>query len=210
MLVAGAMLAGCGSEAVSQKTALASPPVQPNYSGLKVYSLVKAGFSIGVPSGWTAMTSEDAYSDSVNAIVKDAPKLDKFRSVFSKPDSNFKLVALEYDPEACICSTIYVYVMPLDETWRARDFEGGGLSAARGFALPGTKPKVTKARTPAGSGIRITTRTKLRGTDIKVISTQYFLHTSKAAYVLTYTASPDVTSTYGRLFTRSARSLREV
>ncbi len=69
--------------------------------------------------------------------------------------------------------------MRLDDTWRAIDFEGGGLSAARGFALPGTKPKVTKAKTPAGSGIWITARTKLRGTAIKVISTQYFLHTSR-------------------------------
>ena len=69
---------------------------------------------------------------------------------------------------------------------------------------------MTKAKTPAGSGIRVTTRTKLTGTDIQVVSTQYFLHTKKAAYVLTYTASPDVTKTYDRLFVRSARSLREV
>ena len=186
------------------------PLDQPNYAGLSVYSLSEAGFSIGVPTGWTAMTVEDAYSESVNAIVKDAPKLGKFRDVFANKKSHFKLVALEYDPEACICSTIYVFSIPLGAAWNARAFEAGGLKAARGFALEGTKPKVTKAKTPAGSGIRVTTRTKLTGTDIQVVSTQYFLHTKKAAYVLTYTASPDVTKTYDRLFVRSARSLREV
>ena len=205
------VLAGCGSAVVSSDVQPAAIALdQPNYAGLSVYSLSKAGFSIGVPTGWTAMTVEDAYSPSVNAIVKDAPKLGKFRDVFADAKSNFKLVALEYDPEACICSTIYVFSIPLDETFKARDFEAGGLKAARGFALPGTKPKVTKAKTPAGSGTRITTRTKLTGTDIPVISTQYFLHTRKSAYVLTYTASPDVTKTYARLFVRSARSLREV
>lgn len=204
------LLAGCGGQASSQEKPVAAPPNQQNYAGLTVYSLAESGFSIGVPSGWTAMTAEDAHSDRVNAIVEDRPKLAKFRDVFSKADSPFKLVALEYDPEECICSTIYVLAIPLDETWRARDFEAGGLSAARKFALPGTKPKVTKAKTPAGSGIRITTRTKLTGTDIRVISTQYFLHTKRSAYVLTYTASPDWTKTYGLLFVRSARSLREV
>ncbi|MDX6438327.1 MAG: hypothetical protein QOF45_910 [Gaiellaceae bacterium] len=204
------VLAGCGGAVASQERPVATSLNQQNYAGLTVYSLAESGFSIGVPSGWTAMTAEDAYSESVNAIVEDSPKLAKFRDVFSKGDSPFKLVALEYDPEACICSTIYVLALPVDHTWKARDFEAGGLRAARKFALPGTKPKVTRAKTPAGSGIRITTRTKLTGTDIKVISTQFFLHTRRSAYVLTYTASPDVTSTYGRLFVRSARSLREI
>jgi hypothetical protein len=207
------VLAGCGGQAASQEKRVASAPNQQNYAGLSVFSLADsaAGFSIGVPSGWTAMTAEDAFSESVDAIVKDRPKLAKFRDVFSKTDSPFKLVALDYDPEECICSTIYVLALPLDDTWRPRDFEAGGLSAARKFALPGTKPKVTRAKTPAASGIRITTRTKLVGTDIEVISTQFFLHTKRSAYVLTYTATPEVvTKTYGLLFVRSARSLREI
>jgi hypothetical protein len=205
------VLAGCGGAVASQERPAASPANQQNYAGLTVYSLAEPGFSIGVPSGWTAMTAEDAYGDSVNAIVEDSPKLAKFRDVFSKADSPFKLVALEYDPDACICSTIYVLALPLGDSWRPRDFEAGGVRAARKFALPGTKPKVTRAKTPAGSGIRITTRTKLTGTDIDVISTQYFLHTKRSAYVLTYTATPEVvTKTYGLLFVRSARSLREV
>jgi hypothetical protein len=205
--------AGCGGQAASQEKRVASAPNHQNYAGLTVYSLPDSdsGFSIGVPSGWTAMTAEDAFSESVDAIVEDRPKLAKFRDVFSKADSPFKLVALDYDPEECICSTIYVLALPLDDTWRPRDFEAGGLSAARKFALPGTKPKVTRAKTPAASGIRITTRTKLVGTDIKVISTQFFLHTKRSAYVLTYTATPEVvTKTYGLLFVRSARSLREI
>ena len=129
------VLAGCGSGGVPKPTAI--PLDQPNYAGLSVYSLSEAGFSIGVPTGWTAMTVEDAYSESVNAIVKDAPKLGKFRDVFANKKSHFKLVALEYDPEACICSTIYVFSIPLGDAWNARAFEAGGLKAARGFALEG-------------------------------------------------------------------------
>ena len=209
-LVVGAVLGGCGSEVASTKQLATSLPAQPNYSGLSVYTLVEDGFSIGVPSGWTAITADDAHSESVDAIVADSPKLGEYRNMLLKRNSLYKLVALEYDPEACICSTISVISIPLDETWRARDFEAGGLSGARKIALPGTKPKVTRAKTPAGSGIRITTRTMLAGTDIEVITTKYFLHTAKAAYVLSYTASPDVTKTYALLFVRSARSLREV
>jgi hypothetical protein len=209
-LVAGALLAGCGSEVASPKQSAASSAAQPNYAGLSVYTLVEDGFSIGVPSGWTAITAEDAYSESINAIVETSPKLAKFRDLFAGHDSPFKLFASEYDPDACICSTISVIALPLDKTWRARDFEAGGLSGARMIALRGTKPKVMRATTPAGSGVRITTRTKIDGTDIEVISTQYFLHTAKSAYVLSYVASPDVTKTYGLLFVRSARSLREI
>jgi hypothetical protein len=209
-LVVGAMLAGCGSDVALEKQSAASALAQPNYAGLSVYTLIDDGFSIGVPTGWTAITAEDAYGESVNAILKKSPKLAPYRDAFFKADAPFKLVALEYDPEACICSTISVISMPLDKTWRARDFEAGGLSGARKIALPGTRPKVTRAKTPAGSGVRITTRTMLAGTDIEVITTKYFLHTAKSAYVLSYTASPDVTKTYGLLFVRSARSLREV
>jgi hypothetical protein len=210
-LVLGMVLAGCGSEISPQKQSAAVALTQPNYAGLSVYTLVDDGFSIGVPSGWTAITVEDAKSESIDAIVETSPKLSKFRALFpSKGSSPFKLFASQYDPDACICSTISVIAIPLDKTWRSRDFEAGARSGAAKKALPGTKPKVTRAKTPAGSGIRITTRTKLEGTDIEVISTQYFLHTAKSAYVLSYTASPDVTKTYGLLFVRSARSLREV
>lgn len=209
-LVIGAMLAGCGSEVALEKQSAASALAQPNYAGLSVYTLIDDGFSIGVPSGWTAITAEDAYSESIDAIVESSPRLAKFRDLFAGRDSPFKLFASEYDPDACICSTIMVIAMPLDKTWRARDFEAGGLSGARKIALPGTKPKVTRAKTPAGSGVRITVRTKVPGTDIEVIKTSYLLHTDKAAYILSYTASPDVTKTYALLFVRSARSLREV
>ena len=209
-VVVGAMLAGCGSEVAMEKQSTASALAQPNYAGLSVYTLVDDGFSIGVPTGWTAITAEDAHSESIDAIVDASPKLAKFRDLFAGRKSPFKLFAGEWDPDACICSTIMVIAMPLDKTWRARDFEAGGLSGARKIALPGTKPKVTQAKTPAGSGIRITTRAKAPGTDIEVITTSYLLHTAKSAYILSYTASPDVTKTYGLLFVRSARSLREV
>jgi hypothetical protein len=209
-LAFGAMLAGCGSEVALEKQSAASALAQPNYGGLSVYTLVDDGFSIGVPTGWTAITAEDAHSESIDAIVEANPKLAKFRDRFAGHDSPFKLFASQYDADACICSTIMVIAMPLDNTWRARDFEAGGLSGARKIALPGTKPKVTRAKTPAGSGIRITTRAMAAGTDIEVISTSYLLHTAKSAYILSYTATPDVTKTYGLLFVRSARSLREV
>jgi hypothetical protein len=204
-----AVLAGCGGEVASQQEQpVASPPEQQNYSGLTVYSLVEAGFSIGVPSGWTAMTAEDAYG--ADAIVEANPKLAEFRDLLLGADSPFKLVALEYDPEACICSTINILAFPFQNARQAREFEAGGLAGAREFALPGTKPKVTRVKLPAGAGVRISTRTTLHGTDIRVITTQYFIHTPTSAYILGYTASPDVTKTYGRLFDRSAQSLREV
>ena len=211
LLVFGMVLAGCGSEITPKKQSAAMALTQPNYAGLSVYTLIDDGFSIGVPSGWTAITAEDANSESIDAIVETSPKLAKLRALFPGHGSSpFKLFAVEYDPDSCTCSTISVVAIPLDKTWRSRDFEAGARSGASKIALRGTKPKVTRAKTPAGSGIRITTRTKLEGTDIEVISTQYFLHTAKTAYVLTYTASPDVTKTYGLLFIRSARSLREV
>jgi hypothetical protein len=210
VLVSVALLAGCGSEVPMEKQSAAAALAQPNYAGLSVYTLVEDGFSIGVPSGWTAITAEDAYSESINAIVEASPKLAQFRDLFGSQDSPIKLFAGEWDPDACICSTISVIKIPLDETFRARDFEAGGLSGARKIALRGTKPEVSRAKTPAGSGVRITTQTKAPGTQVKVITMKYFLHTATSAYVLSYTASPDVMKTYRLLFVRSARSLLEV
>jgi hypothetical protein len=204
----GAMLAGCGSEAGSQQSVASAPP-QPNYSGLSVYSLVEDGFSIGVPSGWTAMTSEDAYSESVNAIVEASPKLAEYRDILTSSDT-MKLIALEYDPEACICSTIDVIAFPFPKGWTVKGFEARGIAYARKIALPGTKPNRAAVKIPAGSGIRLTTRTRLSGTRVRIIATQYLIHTRTNAYILSYAASPDVTKTYKQLFARSAQSLREV
>jgi hypothetical protein len=210
-IVAAAALAGCGSEVVAeQEQPVTSPAEQQNYSGLTVYSLRNAGISIGVPSGWDAMTAEDAYGPAVEAIIADKPKLAGFRDVFSQPDSPFKLVAMEYDPVACICSTINVIALPRKQSGSVREFEAGVLAATREHALPGTKPKVKRMKTPAGAGLRVTSRMKLPGTHITVVSTQYVIHAPRFAYILAYTASPDVTKTYGRLFERSAHSLREV
>ena len=210
-VVAGAVLTGCGSEVVAApEQPVATPPEQQNYSGLTVYSLADAGFSIGVPTGWTAMTAADAYGASVDAIVADDPRLGAFRDLFSSPDSPFKLVALEYDPEACICSRINVLAFSRNDAWDPQEFEAGALEGTRKLALSGTKPRVKRVTTPAGAGIRITTRTKLPGTGTRVIATQYYIQTRSSAYILSYTATPDVTKSYGRLFERSARSLREV
>ncbi len=150
-LVVGAMLAGCGSEVALEKQSAASALAQPNYAGLSVYTLIDDGFSIGVPSGWTAITAEDAYSESIDAIVESSPRLAKFRDLFAGRDSPFKLFASEYDPDACICSTIMVIAMRLDKTWRARDFEAvdsqaPGRSRSRGRSRRSRVPRRLPAR----------------------------------------------------------------
>ena len=99
-LVVGAVLAGCGSEVAMEKQSAASALTQPNYAGLSVYTLVDDGFSIGVPTGWTAITAEDAHSESIDAIVDASPKLAKFRDLFAGRESPFKLFAGEWDPDA--------------------------------------------------------------------------------------------------------------
>jgi hypothetical protein len=206
-----ALVSGCGSEVASKsQQPEASPPAQPNYSGLTLHSLLQAGFSIGVPSGWTTLTGEDADRASVDAIVEDEPTLGRHRDLLTMPDTPFKLIALQYDADTCTCSTFSVIAFPLDDSWAAADFEAGGLDGARNLALPGTRPTSQRVKTPVASGVRITTLTTLPGSNMHVVMTQYFIHTRTSSYILSFTASQAAMSTYDRLFVRSARSLRDI
>jgi hypothetical protein len=212
-LVVGALVSGCGSEVASTpQQPGASPPVQPNYSGLTVHSLEQAGFSIGVPTGWTTMTGEDADRASLDAIVTSDPTLGPQRNLLTMPDSPIKFIALKYDLRACSCSTISIMTFPLNDNWKdnfaAED--SGFLDGVQKLALPGTTPTSQPMKTPIASGVRITMRTTAPGTEIEVIMTQYYLRTGTAVFILSYTASPDASKTYARLFDRSVQSLREV
>ncbi len=203
-------MSGCGSEVVStQRQPAASPPV--DYSGLMVHSLTQAGFSIGVPAGWTAMTGEDADRVKLDAVVADDPALDAQRALLTMPDSPMKLIGLGDDTEACTCSTISVMTFPLNDKWNENlaDTEGF-LEGVKELAVPGTTPTAQRVTTPIAEGLRITMRTTLPGSEIEVIMTQYYLGTDTSIFLVSYTSSPDSMKTQSRLFERSVQSLRLV
>jgi hypothetical protein len=209
--VVGALVSGCGSEAASTQEPAASPPVKPNYSGLTVHSLKQAGFSIGVPSGWTAMTGEDADRAKLDAIVADDPALGPQRDVLTTRDSPMKLIGRGYDAEACTCSTISVMTFPLNDKWNENFADVPGfLDGVQKLALPGTTPTSQRVTTPIAEGVRITVRTTVPNSEIEVIMTQYYLRTSTSVFLVSYTTSLDSPKTYARLFDRSVQSLRLV
>lgn len=211
--VVGALTSGCGSTvATTQEQSVATPPEPANYAGLAVTSLAQAGFSIGVPTGWTTMTGEDADRATLDAAVEGDPTLRAQRDLLTQDDTPLKLIAHHYDVETCTCSTISVMAFPRGDNWDDETFadEGGFRDGARKLAVPGTTPTSQRVKTPVASGVRVRVRTTLPGSSVQVIMTQYYLHTRKSVYIVTYTASPKMTATYDRLFVRSVRSLREV
>jgi hypothetical protein len=210
--VIGVIASGCGSEVAStQEQSAASPPEPPNYSGLEVHSLAQAGFSIGVPKGWTTMTGEDTDRARIDAMVEDDPTLAVQRDVLTQDGAPLELIAVHHDAETCTCSTVSVMAFPLNDAWKENFAdEAGFLDGVGELALPGTKPTSKRVTTPVASGVRITMRTTLPGSDAEVIMIQNYLHTSTSVYIVSYTTSPDMAKTYSRLFDRSAHSLREV
>ena len=210
--VIGVVASGCGSEVASIPEQSAVHPAEPpNYSGLDVQSLAQAGFSIGVPEGWTTMTGEDSDRARLDAIVAEEPTLAAQRDVLTQDDAPLKLMAVHYDPEDCTCSTVSVMAFPLNDAWKENFADEGGFAAgASELALPGTKPTSEPVKTPVAEGVRVTLRTRLPGYDAPVIMTQNYLHTSKNVYIVSYTTSPEMVKTYSKLFNRVAQSLREV
>ena len=210
-LAVGVLVSGCGSEvATTQEQPAARPLAKPNYSGLTVHSLAQAGFSIGVPSGWTALTGEDADKAKLDAIVADDPALAAQGAVLAMPDSPMKLIGFGYDAEACTCSTISVMTFPLNDKWKENFVDDEFLDGVQELALPGTTPTSQRVTTPIAEGIRITMRTTVPGSEIEVIMTQYYLRTGTSVFLVSYTTSPDSTTTHARLFERSVQSLRLV
>lgn len=211
--VIGVVASGCGSEVASapEEPVASPPPAPPNYSGLEVHSLAQAGFSIGVPEGWTTMTGEDTDRARLDAIVAEEPTLAAQRDVLTQDDAPLKLLAVHYDPEDCTCSTVSVMAFPLTDAWKDNFADEGGFAAgAAELALPGTTPKSAPIKTPVADGVRVVLRTTLPGTDARVLMTQNYLHTSDTVYIISYTSSLEMANTHHKIFDRVAQSLREV
>jgi len=209
----GVVASGCGSEVASapEQPVASPPPAPPNYSGLEVQSLAQAGFSIGVPEGWTTMTGEDSDRARLDAIVAEDPTLAAQRAALTQDDAPLKLLAVHYDPEDSTCSTVSVMAFPLNDAWKDNFADEGGFAAgAAELAVPGTTPKSMPIKTAVAEGVRVALRTTLPGSDAVVLMTQNYLRTSDTVYIISYTSSLEMVNTYHQLFNRVAQSLREV
>jgi hypothetical protein len=205
------MVSGCGSETTSEPEPPGSPlHAEQTSHGLQTYRLAAAGFSIGIPVRWTAMTAEDAYGAAVDQAIDENPQLAQYKDALTAPDSPFKLVAVKPEPNAGINSTINVLSFSLRKGWDADEFEQGAVRGAREQAAPGTTPTVDQFELPAGRALRIRIRTETPGTAITLISTQYLIQTRKTAYLIGYTTTARLADAYAKLFDRSARSLRQL
>ena len=179
-------------------------------SGLAIYEVRPAGFSVGIPSDWTPITRKYAASAAAQRVARESPATAQFLSVFTMPNSLVPFGAFEYEPDVGLNSLMTVMALPLKAGHDARELELGAIEGARAKAAPGSKIRVERLTFPAGRAVRIRLRTAhvVEGRALPGIAVMYLVQTREKVYILGYETHPKHADDYAPIFDRSARSLR--
>lgn len=179
--------------------------------GLKTVSLSKAGFRIGVPQSWRAMSGQSYGRVLDDAAAKD-PTIAAYAAALKDPRSPLKLFALACEPGRAYPSTLTVIALDVKRSasWSFTDFERGALRALRKHAVPGHAPKVETFHAGVGRAVRIRALERPPGAPAPLSTTTYVVQSRRTAYLISYATVPEIARRYVELFDASVRSLREL
>jgi hypothetical protein len=179
--------------------------------GLKTVSLSKAGFRIGVPQSWQAMSGQSYGRVLDDAAAKD-PTIAAYAAALKDPRSPLKLFARACEPGRAYPSTLSIIALDVkrSQNWSFADFERGTLRALREHAVPGHAPKVETFRVGIGRSVRIRALERPPGAPAPLSMTTYVVQSRRTAYLISYATVPEIARRYVELFDASVRSLREL
>jgi hypothetical protein len=136
-------LAACGGG--DDEPAAEQPEKTGESGGLATYEVASFGFSIGVPSDWTALSADEALDDEVlDAIRENDPELAPIVDQIGREDSPIKLFALAPEPDDGFTTNLNVVVIEdvPEGTTREDYFETSAPPARRrsGPTCPPARP----------------------------------------------------------------------
>jgi hypothetical protein len=188
-----AVITGCGSGGDDP----APTPVGTTSSSvgdLAVYEVEDAGFALGVPRDWRAVSVTDFQkSENMDAFAEENPAVKPALDAIRQPDSPIKLVAFA-PPEKGFSTNVNVTIEILPEGVSLTTYADAGVAQVERM-LPDVNVSRGSVDLRAGTATRLEYDAEFAasGRRLEVTYVQYVFVQDRKAYVITY-ASPDADS----------------
>jgi hypothetical protein len=199
-------LAACGGG--DDEPAAEQPEKTGESGGLATYEVASFGFSIGVPSDWTALSADEALDDEVlDAIRENDPELAPIVDQIGREDSPIKLFALAPEPDDGFTTNLNVVVIEdVPEGTTREDYFAASTNQIEDLGATGAEEERTDL--PAGEALVLRYEHRLGGAAQPLAALQYVLLENGIGYTLTYTALASAAERHTADFERSAQSFR--
>ena len=176
--------------------------------GLATYEVESFGFSIGVPSEWTTVSADEAFSEETLDSIREAdPELGPLLDQIGEADSPIKLIAIDPAPDDGFAANLNVVVIPeIPEGTTREDYFDASAAQLEGFGATGVEQE--RVELPAGEAVSFRYEHSRGGVDQPLAVLQYVLFENEIGYTLTYTSLAAAVESHREEFERSALSFR--
>lgn len=193
------VLAGCGgSDSADDPQKVGETPE------LTQYEVPSAGFSVGVPPSWEALSADEhPTQEEIAELLGDNPALQPYLDAMAGENSLIKFMAVDPDAEADLSTNLNVVVeSPPAGFTREQYFDASRAQLDQ--LAPDSEVGAERVSLPAGDALRVSYEHNQFGSPLAVV--HYVLFEGGQGYTMTFTTLPDELSSRADEFERSARS----
>jgi hypothetical protein len=195
------LLTGCGG---SDGDSADDPQKVDETPDLAQYEVPSAGFSVGVPPNWEALSADEhPTQEQIEELLGDNPALQPYLEAMAGEDSLIKFMAIDPDAGSDVSTNLNVVVeSPPAGITREQYFDASRAQVDQ--IAPESEIDAEQVSLPAGEALRVSYEHSQFGSPLGVV--QYVLFEGGKGYTLTFTTLPDELSRRAAAFERSARS----
>jgi hypothetical protein len=213
MLALLALLAGCGGgdDGGGDTGSAAAPEPQGTSGGFTAYEVPSEGFAISVPEAWKAVSVDDVKeSGAFERFAQENPEFQPYVEAFSGPNSVLKFIAIDPERTKDFSTNANVTVEPLPAGTSREQYLDAVVAKLGEIGVAEGDVEQETVKLPAGEADRISYESNVALGDVEraLATLQYLIVANDKAYVLTYTALPELAEQSADDFAASAESFR--
>jgi len=201
VLLAVLMLAGCGGD---DGDGADDPQKVGQTAALTQYEVASAGFSVGVPPAWIALSADERPTqEQINEALGDNSAFEPYLEAMAGADSLIKFMAVDPGADPQLPTNLNIVVeSPSGGFTREQYFDASNAQIDQ--LLPTANVEADRVSLPAGEALHLSYEHTEAGVPVAV--EQYVLFEGGTGYTLTFTTLPDELARRVAAFERSARS----